>query len=114
MGTIDNTRRIIREDYDSKYHDLIDKLGYVLNTFMEQTIQQVNGNLDEIRIWDFAMSSGDITSRYNAGVPDVPTISEYPANEQFYMNFDDNADDQSQNSNDGTETNSPEYQVDIA
>ena len=50
MGTIDNTRRIIREDYDSKYHDLIDRLGFVLNTFMEQTVRQVNGNLDETNL----------------------------------------------------------------
>ena len=50
MGTIDNTRRIIREDYDAEYHDLIDRLGFVLNTFMEQTVQQVNGNLDETNL----------------------------------------------------------------
>ena len=46
MARIDNTRRIVREDYESKDHALIDKLGFVLNTFMEQTVRQVNGNLD--------------------------------------------------------------------
>ena len=46
MGKIDNTRRIVREDYESKDHALIDKLGFVLNSFMEQTVRQVNGNLD--------------------------------------------------------------------
>ena len=46
MARIDNTRRIIREDYDKEYHGLIDRLGFVLNSFMEQTVRQVNGNLD--------------------------------------------------------------------
>ena len=46
MGRIDNTRRIVREDYDEEYHALIDKLAFVLNAFMEQTVRQVNGNLD--------------------------------------------------------------------
>ena len=46
MGRIDNTRRIVREDYDDEYHALIDKLAFVLNAFMEQTVRQVNGNLD--------------------------------------------------------------------
>ena len=46
MAKIDNTRRIVREDYEAKYHDLIDRLGFVLNSFMEQTVRQVNGNLD--------------------------------------------------------------------
>ena len=50
MGTIDNTRRIVREDYDSEYHELIDRLGFVLNSFMEQTVRQVNGNLDETNL----------------------------------------------------------------
>lgn len=46
MARIDNTRRIVREDYEKEYHALIDKLGFVLNSFMEQTVRQVNGNLD--------------------------------------------------------------------
>ena len=47
MARIDNTRRIVREDYDKEYHGLIDRLGFILNSFMEQTVRQVNGNLDE-------------------------------------------------------------------
>lgn len=46
MAWIDNIRRIVKEDFDPKYHDLIDRLAYVLNTFMDQTVSQVNGNLD--------------------------------------------------------------------
>ena len=47
MARIDNTRRIVREDYDKEYHGLIDRLGFILNSFMEQTVRQVNVNLDE-------------------------------------------------------------------
>lgn len=46
MGQIDNVRRLIKEDFDKEYHQLIDRLAYVVNTFMEQVTQQVNGNLD--------------------------------------------------------------------
>lgn len=46
MATIDNVRRIIREDFEPEYHQLIDKLAYVLNTHMEQVTDQINGKLD--------------------------------------------------------------------
>ncbi len=46
MGKLDNVRRVVKEDYDEKYHDLIDKLAFVLNSFMEQVTGQVNGCLD--------------------------------------------------------------------
>ena len=46
MAKLDNVRRIIKEDYDKEYHDLINKLSYTLNTFMEGVVAQVNGNLD--------------------------------------------------------------------
>lgn len=50
MGRLDNTRRIVKEDYDNKYDDLIDKLAFVLNSFMEQTVNEVNGNLDQTNL----------------------------------------------------------------
>jgi hypothetical protein len=43
---VDNVKRIIREDFNEDYRDLIDKLSYILNTHMEQVVQQINGNLD--------------------------------------------------------------------
>lgn len=46
MAKLDNVRRIVKEDYDPKYHDLLTPLGYVLNSFMEQTVTEMNGNLD--------------------------------------------------------------------
>ena len=46
MGKLDNVRRVVKEDYDEKYHDLIDKLAFVLNSFMEQVVGEMNGSLD--------------------------------------------------------------------
>lgn len=46
MARLDNVKRIIKEDYDQKYHDIISKLSFTLNSFMEQVVNQVNGNLD--------------------------------------------------------------------
>ena len=46
MGRLDNVRRIIREDFDNEYNTLIGKLSFVLNTFMEQVVAQMNGNID--------------------------------------------------------------------
>ena len=46
MGKLDNVKRVVKEDYDAKYHGLIDKLAFVLNSFMEQVTSEVNGNLD--------------------------------------------------------------------
>lgn len=46
MARLDNAKRIIKEDYPTKYHDLIHQLGFVVNTFMEQATDQINGNLD--------------------------------------------------------------------
>ncbi len=46
MGRLDNVRRVVKEDYDAKYHDLIDKLAFVLNSFMEQVVTEMNGCLD--------------------------------------------------------------------
>lgn len=45
MSLIDNTKRIVREDYNQKDRNLVGKLGFILNSFMEQTVAQVNGNL---------------------------------------------------------------------
>lgn len=67
MGKINNTKRIVREDFDSEYHSLIDKLAYVLNTFMEQTVRQVNGNLDSTNL-----SSDIITAKMTVDANGTP------------------------------------------
>ena len=46
MAKLDNVRRIVKEDYDPIYRDLIDRLGFILNSFMEQTTTEMNGKLD--------------------------------------------------------------------
>lgn len=46
MARLDNIKRILRDDFESKYGDLIDRLAFVLNRFMEQVVREVNGNLD--------------------------------------------------------------------
>ena len=46
MALLDNVKRIVKEDYEVKYHGLIDKLAFVLNSHMEQVTGQINGNLD--------------------------------------------------------------------
>lgn len=46
MSLLDNVKRIVKEDYEPKYHGLIDKLAFVLNSHMEQVTAQINGNLD--------------------------------------------------------------------
>lgn len=43
---IDNVRRIIQEEFKSEDRETIGKLAYILNSFMEQTVQAVNGNLN--------------------------------------------------------------------
>ena len=46
MAKLSNIKRIIKEDFEKEYHKLIDRLGYILNTFMEESSAQINGNLD--------------------------------------------------------------------
>ena len=47
MGRLDNIKRIIKEDFAPEYHDMIGRLAYILNSFMEQVEGEVNGNLDQ-------------------------------------------------------------------
>jgi hypothetical protein len=46
MPQLDNIRRILKEDYPKKYHDVIDKLAFTLNRFMDQVVGTMNGNID--------------------------------------------------------------------
>lgn len=50
MARITNTQRLVKEDFKKEDQELIGKLGYVLNSFMEQTVQQINGNLDQTNL----------------------------------------------------------------
>lgn len=46
MARINRIKRILRGDFKSEFHPLIDRLGYVLNAFMQDVETQINGNLD--------------------------------------------------------------------
>lgn len=46
MGQIPNIKRIRTEDFSSEYQSLIDKLSFSLNSFMEETINSLNKNID--------------------------------------------------------------------
>ena len=46
MSRLDNVKRLIKEDFEPKHHALIGKIGFVINTFMEQTTNIINGNID--------------------------------------------------------------------
>lgn len=43
---LSNVKRIITEDFEPQYQTLISKLGFVLNEFMSDTVDIVNGNID--------------------------------------------------------------------
>jgi len=46
MSLLSNIKRIIEEDYDKDDRPLIRRLSSTINTFMEEVIDTVNGNLD--------------------------------------------------------------------
>lgn len=46
MARLNNVKRIITEDFEPQYQTLISRLGYVLNQFMSDTVNIVNGNID--------------------------------------------------------------------
>jgi len=46
MSRLTNIKRIIAEDFEPQYQTLISRLGFVLNEFMGDTVDIVNGNID--------------------------------------------------------------------
>jgi hypothetical protein len=46
MGLLSNVKRILKEDYQPEAHELVERLGFVLNNFMDQVTTQMNGNID--------------------------------------------------------------------
>jgi hypothetical protein len=46
MPRLTNVKRIITEDFEPQYQNLISRLGFVLNEFMSDTVDIVNGNID--------------------------------------------------------------------
>lgn len=73
MAKLPELRRIVTEEFKSEERDLIEKLGVVLNLFMEQTIDALNGNLDSINI---KQEIKDLTLSVNAsGTPNTDVIA---------------------------------------
>lgn len=67
MPLLDNTRRIKTDDFQPEYRQLVAQLGEVLNFFMEQVTNTVNGKLD---FSNLASSVRTITITVDAsGVP---------------------------------------------
>lgn len=46
MPKLDNIRRLIEDDFEPEQRPMIRRLGFVVNTFMENVVRQVNGKLD--------------------------------------------------------------------
>jgi len=46
MTRLTNVKRIITEDFEPEYQNLISRLGFVLNEFMSDTVDIINGNID--------------------------------------------------------------------
>ena len=46
MGRTPDKKRIVKEDFDSKYHTLIEKLSYPINSFFDQVIAVLNKGID--------------------------------------------------------------------
>lgn len=46
MARLTNVKRIITEDFEPQYQNMISRLGFVLNEFMSDTVEIINGNID--------------------------------------------------------------------
>lgn len=81
MARLDNPSRIIKEDYPSKYHDLIHTLGFVINSFMEQATSEINGNIDfdnlnqAIFSFDVVVDGSGVPIGNNLFKTDIPSPS---------------------------------------
>lgn len=72
MAKITEFKRLIREDFPEKYHDLIDKLAFALNPTLEQTKNALSNGLDFINNLNSQVKELDITVN-SAGIPKSPT-----------------------------------------
>ena len=94
-----------------------DSQSYTSTAFqMSFTTYPFDGLMDEVALWDSALSASNVTSIYNSGVPnDISSLS--PVN-WWRMGDNDGASgttitDQGSGSNDATLTNGPTYSTDV-
>jgi hypothetical protein len=80
-------------------------------------IDNFDGKLDEVAIWNTALSDGSISTIYNSGVPTDLLADSNAGSLQGWWRFEEgsgtSATDSSANSNTGTLTNGPAYSTDI-
>lgn len=50
MGRIPDVKRIRQEDFPSDQQEMVGKLGYSINTFMDQVVSLFTGNIDFINL----------------------------------------------------------------
>ena len=76
-----------------------------------------NGKLDEVAIWDSALSSGSVSNIYNSGVPTDLLADSNSGDLQGWWRFEEGSGtsvaDSSTNSNTGTLTNGPAHSTDV-
>lgn len=46
MSKISGVKRIVAEDYAKEYQQLVSRLGYILNGFMDESVDIINGGLN--------------------------------------------------------------------
>lgn len=46
MAKIPSYRRIVADDYAPEYQELVSNLGYIINDFMQNSTDAINGNID--------------------------------------------------------------------
>ncbi|PCI45890.1 MAG: hypothetical protein COB41_00435 [Proteobacteria bacterium] len=46
MGRVPDIKRLRKEDFDSEYQPMMERVAYSVNTFMEQVISVLNKNVD--------------------------------------------------------------------
>lgn len=71
-----DVKKISKEDFEEEYQELIDRLAFPLNSFMEQTRNALDGNLDFNNINQEVVSL-DISVDVN-GIPKI--ITKYASN----------------------------------
>lgn len=71
MAKIDNIKRILKEDFPENSRETVDKMGYVINNFMEQVISAFNKN---INFDNLNQEIKDISVTVNgSGIPTIDT-----------------------------------------
>lgn len=70
MAEVTNIKPLVKEDFPSEYHDLIEKLAFSLNPFMRQVVAAFAGQID---FNNLAQATFDFQASVDAsGIPLTP------------------------------------------